>query len=315
MTYFSSEFTTTIHRFDEIERRLTNAESRANLFLCESFQTLLRAKLDSLLVDNAGVLSLDVFDTLLLRDNSSELTRFFEIGGQMAAIANEAGEIGSVETRRTRPTSISNKRAISQVDAFLARLLGTKASYKASAPVRGCREGSLSEIHRTASRVLMGTDFFTDAFVDAELAYEAARIRPNAFLLDYIERHLQRGGRAVLITDMYMHADHVGRLLKAFAIDPAQYEILLSSADTKVSKATGGVFGQVERMLKTTGVNIVHVGDSLRGDFVCPIRRGWKALHLPLAEADIVMRRRDHLETANLLADTFDIEVDIAMPH
>lgn len=293
----SASAVTSIHRFDEIEHQLTHAEAgRRGLFSNTEFTSLLADRLDGML-DKAGILSMDVFDTLVLRDNSSEITRFYEIGGKMAALAS--GYVG---------------RDITQVDAFVARHLGTKASYRASAKIRGCREGSLSEIHGTASRILVHDDALSEAFVEAELAYEAGRIEPNPFLVDYAARHRAKGGRVVLLTDMYMHADQVGQLLQLLGIPDTGYDALISSADTKVSKASGGIFQIMQEKMQAAPCDFVHVGDSFRGDVAQPIRQGWQALHLPLAHYDILERRKDHADTASMLRDKFSVEIDIAMP-
>lgn len=286
-----------IYRFDQIETQLTGAKTgRCDLFLDTSFNSLITDRLDTML-RQTGILSLDVFDTLILRDNSSEITRFYDIGGKMAALANA-----------------STGRGVSQVDAFVARHLGTKASYRASRMINGCREGSLSEIHATASCLLTRDDKLAEAFITAELEYEAGRIEKNAFLVEYAERHRARGGRVVLLTDMYMHAEQVARLLNALGIPETAYDALISSADTKVSKASGGVFRTVQEQMQASPSDFVHVGDNFRGDFAQAVRQGWQALHLPLALFDIRERQRDHSETANMLNSQFGIVVDIAMP-
>lgn len=289
---------TSIHRFDDIEQQLTQAETgRRDLFFSTGFTSLLADRLDRML-DGSGILSMDVFDTLILRDNSSEITRFYEIGGKMASLASRhAG------------------RDITQVDAFVARHLGTKASYRASEKIRGCREGSLSEIHATASRLLVRDDTLSSAFIEAELDYEAGRIEPNPFLVDYAARHRARGGRVVLLTDMYMHADQVARLLQLLDIPLTAYDALISSADTKVSKASGGIFHNVQEKMQAAPSDFVHIGDSFRGDVAQPIRQGWQALHLPLAHFDILERRKDHAKTASMLRDKFSVDIDIAMPR
>lgn len=290
--------TTNSYRFDQIEAQLDAApHGRGRLFRETDFQSLLKARLDNLL-EGERILSLDVFDTLILRDNSSEITRFFEIGREMAAAAQEA-----------------TGDKIAQVDAFVARYLGTKATYRASKPVRGFREGSLSELHKTASKILVGSNALTDAFVEAEINYESTRIQLNPFLVPYVEEYKAAGGKVVLVTDMYMHANHVKLLLEKLGLTPSVYDHLISSADTKVSKASGGIFSIVEKTMQATAQEFVHLGDSLRGDFQQPLRRGWSAVHLPLSKFDILERRQDHLNTQEVLASKYALSLDIAMPH
>ena len=284
-------------RFDGIETALTAAADRAALFADPAFAARLQARLDAL-AEGRAVLSLDVFDTLLLRDRSSELTRFHEIAGRMAGIAGQA--LG----REVRP-----------VDALLARHLGTRATYRAAPTLQGAREGSARELHRTASRLLAGDDRLAGAFLAAELDVEETRVAPNPFLAGYLARFRARGGTAILITDMYLHAEHVADLLARHGIGPASYDGLFSSADTRVSKASGQLFAHVAEALGRAPEAFLHVGDSLTGDFANPIRAGWAAQHLPLAEAELSARREDHVATARLLDDRFGLRLDVEMPR
>jgi FMN phosphatase YigB (HAD superfamily) len=290
--------TSSISRFGTIENSVHLAESRHDLFSDRSFREKLFSRLDELL-PRRGVLSLDVFDTLVLRDQSSELTRFYEVGARMASLVNARAPA----------------RLIRQVDAFLARHLGTGASYRAGRAVDGCREGSLTEIHRTASRLLGQGDDMKESFIQAELDYEAERLSVNHALLRYAQQYRELGGRVALVSDMYMHADQLRGLLGKLSIEDSAYDCLVSSADTKVSKASGRIFPLLERVMRLEPGDFLHVGDSLLGDFRRPIQRGWRALHVPVAEAELQARRRDHAATASMLATRYRIVVDIAMPR
>lgn len=293
---------TAYHRFDTIEHKMTEASAgRHSLFASDSFPSELEECLDRLIYgesNSAKILSLDIFDTLLLRDNSSEITRFFEVGEAMARLATDY--LGA---------------AVTQVDAFMARMLGTKATYRASPLVRGCREGSLTELHRTASSLLIGSGALLDPFVEAELLNEKKRLTLNPFLHTYINRHRDRGGRVILITDMYMHAEQVAELLGMLGVSRDSYDGLLSSADTKVSKSSGGIFEMAEQEMDAPGEQFVHLGDSFRGDVARPLGHGWQALHLPISAADTLERRKDHLTTAAMLKSEHSLELDIAMPN
>lgn len=290
---------TKVHRFDHIEACLTNCDDRTMLFQDKEFQMLLEERLDGLFAGEraTSVLSLDVFDTLLLRDDSSELTRFFEIGGLMAEIASSA-----------------TGRRIAQQDAFLARYFGTKATYRCRDRLQGYGEGSLTEIHETASRILTGGSELAGDFIEAELKYEVSRTKPNSFLTGYMARHRAAGGRVILLTDMYMHQQHVATLLEEHGVMSDEYDALISSADELYSKASGRLFQTAEALTDATPRDFLHLGDSLKGDMKQAISKGWSALHLPLSKAGISRRRADHQRTVNRLNEAFSISVDIAMP-
>ena len=245
------------------------------------------------LMPASGILSLDVFDTFLLRDNSSELTRFVEIGARMAAFAGN----------------------VNPVDAFLARHLATKASYRAGKTVKGCREGSLTEIHRTASRIIGRGSEMTETFIEAELDYETGRLSVNHLLLDYARIHCDRGGHTILVSDMYMHADQIKRLISKMGVDSDLFAQIFSSADSKVSKASGGIFSLIEESLVVEAGDFLHLGDSLCGDFRQPLAHGWKALHMPIPHAEIESRRCDHFATAEKLKQNHGLAIDITIPR
>ena len=289
--------TRTLHHFDTLERSLTEAGDRHALWSSQAFADRLTAHLDAVL-SSQDVLSLDVFDTLVLRDNSAEISRFVAIGAEMQALAEDR-----------------LKRGLGAQEGFLARWLGTRASYRATEAVQGCREGSLTEIQRTASRLLIGSDALTEPFIEVELAHEATRISPNPVLVAYMHRHRARGGRVLLLTDMYMHAPQVADLLTRVGISGDSYDHLISSADTKVSKASGGIFALAEDAMQAGPDRFLHLGDSFRGDVQRPKQHGWRAQHLPLSLADIAERQADHDKSVAMLTETLGYAPDIARPR
>jgi hypothetical protein len=114
------------HPLRPIVAELTATRDRQALFRNRRFRRQVFEALDELALTHdgtPGLLSLDVFDTLLLRDGSSQVRRFGEIGARMAA--------------RAGPGTTAE-------DALIARHLGTRASYRAGPRVDGCGEGSLA---------------------------------------------------------------------------------------------------------------------------------------------------------------------------
>lgn len=184
--------------------------------------------------------------------------------------------------------------------------------------MNGSREGSLSEIHRVASRLLVGDDSLTADFIDAELAAEQRRLAVNPALATYISDFKARGGRVALVSDMYMHRDQILTLLTKAGVDMAQIDLLISSADTKVTKGSGGIFPPlVEEALGARPDQFVHLGDSFRGgDVRQPRLRGWTAQFLPpLSRADVAARQADHKTTmADVSSRLGFAPPEIAMP-
>lgn len=277
-------------RFDRFETETAQTRDRSKLFADAGFKRRLFAEFDRHLLgqdDQPGLLSLDVFDTLLLRDGSSEVRRFTRIGDAMAKVAGDA---------------------FTGLDGFVARHLGTRASYRAGPRVEGCGEGSLTEIHRTAARLLGVADEMTDAFVEAELACEAKHVAANPLLTAYAALHRKRGGTVVLISDMYMHAPQITELLARKGVPRAAYDAIYSSADTKVSKASGRLFARIKEAEGRS--HILHLGDSLRGDYQKPRAAGWKAMLLPIPDALLAERRRDRDRCLDDLSGTHGLALE-----
>jgi FMN phosphatase YigB (HAD superfamily) len=281
-------------RFDAIATELTATADRQALLRNRRFRRQVFEALDRLVLSpdgTPGLLSLDVFDTLLLRDGSSQLRRFGEIGARMAARVGPG----------TKPE-----------DALIARHLGTRASYRAGPRVDGCGEGSLQEIHETAARMLGQPRSRAKDFIEIELDCECGHVEPNTLLISYIRKHQARGGKTVLISDMYMHADQIGELMARSGIRPDLYDALYSSADTKVSKASGGIFHLVKEAAEAP--HVLHVGDSLRGDYLNPRAHGWRAMLWPIPDAMRAARQADHAACVEELwrAHRLDLENEIA---
>lgn len=283
--------------FDEYTTIISEAEDRASLYSDNAFsqqlkETILKSS------KNSKVLSLDVFDTLLLRDDSAEITRFYEIAGRMSKVAQR----------------LKNTQTVGQIDALVARHLGVKVSYRASDRVRGAREGSLIEIHNVSSELICGTDHLAAPFIDAELKYEVDRLSLNEILFDVMKQYRLDGRKVVLVSDMYMHAPHIELLLSRHGIQRENFDLLVSSADTKVSKSSGGIFEIIENSIGYAGEDIFHIGDSYKGDFRKPREHGWQATLLPVPKQNIAKRIADHRRTEHKLASQYGLTLDIAQP-
>lgn len=161
---------------------------------------------------------------------------------------------------------------------------------------------------------MTGHTDYRNAFIEAELLYESTRLTPNSLIIDYIDRHKSNGGKVILVTDMYMHEKQVSKLLEMLNISANKFDMIISSADTIVSKASGGVFDLIQKRMAIPSNKFIHLGDSLKGDFQQPMKYGWKALHLPVPNKELQQRFNDHMKTMKLLKQ-FGLELDISPPQ
>jgi hypothetical protein len=117
-------------------------------------------------------------------------------------------------------------------------------------------------------------------------------VEPNTLLVSYIRKHQARGGKTVLISDMYMHADQIAELLARSGIRPDLYDALYSSADTKVSKASGGIFRPVPRRRAPPMSSMSATACAATTS--TPRAAGWRAMLWPIPDALLAERQADH---------------------
>lgn len=246
------------------------ARSRLEFYSNADYRRRLAAHVDRLIGEHRlKLLSLDVFDTVLLRDERCEPRRFLDIAARIAAAI---GRDQGVE--------------IPGLDLFAARLRATRLSYRLSPMVAGCREGSLREIHEWMCH-LSGLPRATAARTIAlELEAEIENVSPNPAIGPVLELAERHGIPVVLISDMYMHGEHIAEILWRHFPGAFERESIYSSADFKISKRSGLMFNHVATQCRVAPAACLHIGDSMEADFLAARRHGWHALYLPHTDAE-----------------------------
>jgi hypothetical protein len=281
---------TMISLLGPLQRRMKDGPDRATLYADPAFTAALTEAFDELVAQHeTSLISVDVFDTALIRAPTSELRRFSEIAAFVA-----------------QRESAEDSPAFGGPDVLMARLCATQASYSVSAPLEGCREGTLSEIAAVTASCLGLDSQSAQRIVSDELDYEVSTLIFNEHLHSLLDKAAAAGTKVLYLSDMYLDAGQIRRLLRDVGgIEDAE---VISSADVKVSKAAGTGY---ENLIRRSGVapeEIVHIGDSLRSDYQQARRNGIRALHLPIPDCEIAEVRRDHAE----MVETFHrLGVDI----
>ncbi len=239
-------------------------------------------------------LTLDVFDTVVLRNSKAESRRFWEIAGRVAECLRRHGIEGS--NREGAPS-------LEQADVFVSRLMATRASYRTRRPVSHCREGSLTAIYVGMCGSLGLDPDLANELIDIELGYEMENTVRNPLIGDVIRFAAEAGSSISMISDMYMHAPQISRIVRHHFRDEADaLGELVSSADESISKRSGHLFDFVAKREGLEPKDFLHIGDSVVGDFRSPILRGWRALLIPHAKAEQVAIEEDHVRFVGELA-------------
>ncbi len=205
------------------------------------------------------VISLDVFDTLLLRDTEPELARFDALAKAQNLALSQAGFAAPGRERLYR-----------------ARLWAHKQVCDAAARAGG--EARHDDILREVCRRCDLDAAAVPTLARAEVAWESRRLAPNRPLLAWLERLPRR--RLVLTSDMYLATGHVRELVSAIVPGLAAVPLYVS-AEYQQTKRHGGLFAILAAAEGVAPAAILHIGDHPLADGVQAMRAGCRAVHLP----------------------------------
>lgn len=266
---------TRVFRFGEYQSQLRDSKDRIGFVNSPDGARLLQQELETALLGRGvRLLSLDVFDTVLLRRPICELSRFLEFAGAHAAI------LGEYEGQPTE-----------QVDVLAARLAAARA---AAATTREGRYADIVEAMTSALGVRPDREL-GDRIAEAEIGLEAA-----LFTVPNISALVDEGLKVILFSDMYLHSENIERLMELHGLETADLEIYTSS-DCGVAKRNGSAFPWMENLLGLDPAQCLHIGDNPRSDFSIPIDAGWRARLWPISDSDTKTIAQDHATTVNRL--------------
>lgn len=204
------------------------------------------------------VLSLDVFDTLLWRVVPEPADAFLLVGRSL-------GRAGHLQV---------------PAEAF-ARL---REAAEERARVRSGRdrvtpEVSLEQVYEELRPAVVGDAPPAD-LAALEVEVERSITFPDLAVVD-LARSLQAslGVRVVLVSDTYLSAAHVGRLVDREPFTGIGIEAVFTSSDAGRNKGSG----LYELVLGALGVapgEVLHLGDHADADVACATRNGIHAVHL-----------------------------------
>lgn len=213
------------------------------------------------------VVSVDVFDTLLLRGTKPESARFLDIGRRHLHALKGHGAATS----------------LTHYDLLIKRLAAARAAYRNARLVDGVREPNYRYIANIQLRSmgLTPTDDIVSQMLELELEYEASVLKPNRTLVNILKAAKHAGKRVICVSDMYLGAGDIERLVRQSGI--GFIDKVYSSSDFGFGKASKRLF---ESVLELEGVEpsmFVHCGDNAFSDFRNAVDLGIDAYHVPRA--------------------------------
>ncbi|OWV98637.1 hydrolase [Rhizobium sp. R72] len=237
---------------------------------------MLRRNLDLLQgpLDSVGLISCDVFDTLLLRQPRSQRSRMLEGERRFARLLKEQGLNVTAE------------------ELLEARLIAQSLAYRALNVGGGVGEVRLSDIVERQLEMLGLPKALTDRRIDIEIAIEKASLFANGGLAMALRGQRQAGIRVIAVSDTALSSDRLSELLNHFH-GPGLIDEVYSSAELLATKRSGRLFSAVLQAEKLSASRMLHIGDDALADHLAPHRMGIQTVHIPKGRLRHYMTQAD----------------------
>ncbi|HTV75774.1 MAG TPA: HAD-IA family hydrolase, partial [Candidatus Baltobacteraceae bacterium] len=125
------------------------------------------------------------------------------------------------------------------------------------------------------------------AGVEIELGVESDLCLLNPVMAGFVQHVRERGLRVLIVSDIYLSAEHLRGILRANRFDPEIFDFILTSSDTGVRKATGNLFRHALKILKFEAEQLLHIGDNLGADVAGARKAGVRGCHYRQANPEI----------------------------
>ncbi|OWW00104.1 hydrolase [Rhizobium sp. R72] len=225
---------------------------------------MFRQSLDLLLspLSGIGLISTDVFDTLLLRHPRSKRSRLVEAERRFARLLERQGITASPE------------------DLLRVRLLAEKFAYRALEVGGGAGDIRLSDIVARQLAILGLPSDLSDRRIAIEIDVEKTSLSANDRLAMALRQQRKAGIRVIAVSDTGLCADKLRELIVHFHGSDL-IDTVYSSADLQASKRSGALFCAILRGEKIAPSEMLHIGDDRLADSTVPGQLGIRTLHVP----------------------------------
>jgi hypothetical protein len=202
------------------------------------------------------VLSFDVFDTVLLRNDKSEARRFWEISEHF-----------------------SKRVGLETLSLFLARIEAANIAYSISKKRKNNVEGKYINIAKIVCAIIGKPSMVLD-YCENEINYEIDNLELSKTFEKIIDSCWTK--KVVFMSDMYFSSRDIKILLLKKIESKLNIELVFSSADGWGSKrGAGSLYKHLSKTIKKEPEKICHLGDNYYSDFVGAIDKGLHAIYLP----------------------------------
>lgn len=196
------------------------------------------------LIDEADVISFDVFDTLLFRIVNTPETIFDLLGGMYS--------IPGFRKLRMNAQNEASRRAYVKY---------------------GWPHADMNQIYEVLSEYT-DKSICWDQIREAEIEMEKDSLHANPEMKPIFSYARNTGKRIIAVTDMYLFADTISEVLEREGFHP---DFVYCSADEHKAKFNKELFTEVAKRENVSINSILHIGDNMRDDVEYPRSLGEKA--------------------------------------
>ncbi len=133
---------------------------------------------------------------------------------------------------------------------------------------------------------------------DIEIEVELKICQKNKDLYSIYNYCIEKKKKIIIVSDMYLNKEIIERMLHSS--DIIKYDYLFLSNDIKLNKHNGKIFRYILNNLNIKAKEIVHIGDSKRGDFVFARIHGIKSILIPKRINKLKYYESNHIEDKDL---------------
>lgn len=213
-------------------------------------------------------ITVDIFDTILLRSWRPEQWRFYSFAREMQGAFKAAG------LNVSRQFIYAHRKYYTQVIRANNQSNGVDFELSHTALMRTIVDEAARRNHVRLSS--QKTARLVATLTKLELKSEFAGLKPNKSLLKILRSEKDQGTKLYFISDMYFSSTDIKQLLIAHKVDIFTGGI--SSADYLLGKSTGRAYQKMhEKYSQISSQNSLHIGDNRHSDYRVPRNAGTKS--------------------------------------
>jgi len=228
-------------------------------------------------LSHAKVVSMDIFNTILLRQLSPEMV--------IKRSSQRFADIFSPYVQNVTWLSVYEYRRI------IEERLKLLSNYNGYDP--DCRFADIVDM--LSQRFIIGsqeTAQLKQKLFRAELEEESATLTPVPGIIPFLNKLRELDKIVVFLSDMYLSANDIFTLLKSLSLHK-YFKTGFTSGDQLLTKKSGRLYQLLLKELKVSPNQVIHIGDHLISDYRTPKSLGIRAfLYLNLKQKFRIHRQR-----------------------